>query len=166
VKWTVEWTASAERDFGKLDPETRRTIKVAIDRYAADSVGDVLLLQDIAPPEYRLRVGKWRARFRLDHDRRSLQLLHVLRCDELTDNAKYAAPRTPAVLPYDSSSNLAASDALLPFLMFVCSSNLASTIGIRMLTSFNVPVCFASAASAVFAPARLAPGRSSPCNAA
>lgn len=82
MTWTVEWTASAERDFGKLDPETRRRIKVAIDRYAANSVGDVLRLQDIAPPEYRLRIGKWRVRFRLDHDRRIIQLLHVLRRDE------------------------------------------------------------------------------------
>lgn len=82
MTWEVVWTATAERDFGKLDPETRRRVQLGINRYAADSVGDVLRLQDITPPEYRLRVGKWRVRFRLDHDRRTMQILHVLRRDE------------------------------------------------------------------------------------
>jgi mRNA-degrading endonuclease RelE of RelBE toxin-antitoxin system len=82
VKWTVVWTATAERDFGKLDPEGRRRIHVSINRYAADSVGDVRRLQDITPPEYQLRVGKWRVRFRLDHDRSTMLILHVLRRDE------------------------------------------------------------------------------------
>jgi mRNA-degrading endonuclease RelE of RelBE toxin-antitoxin system len=47
-----------------------------------DSLGDVLRLQGITPPEHRLRVGKWRVRFRLDHDRGTMLILHVLRRDE------------------------------------------------------------------------------------
>jgi mRNA-degrading endonuclease RelE of RelBE toxin-antitoxin system len=82
MKWAVVWTATAERDFGKLDPETRRRIHLSVRRYAADSVGDVRRLQNITPPEYRLRIGKWRVRFRLDPDRRIMQILHVLRRDE------------------------------------------------------------------------------------
>jgi mRNA-degrading endonuclease RelE of RelBE toxin-antitoxin system len=82
VKWTVVWTATAERDFRKLDQETRRRIQISINRYSADSIGDVRRLQDITPPEYRLRVGKWRVRFRLDHDRRTMQIRYVLRRDE------------------------------------------------------------------------------------
>ena len=82
MKWAVGWTATAERDFGKLDPETRRRVQLGINRYAAESLGDVLRLQNITPPEYRLRVGKWRVRFRLDHDRGTMQILHVLRRDE------------------------------------------------------------------------------------
>ena len=39
-------------------------------------------IQNIDPPEYRLRVGKWRVRFRLDHDRRTMSILHVLRRDD------------------------------------------------------------------------------------
>jgi mRNA-degrading endonuclease RelE of RelBE toxin-antitoxin system len=78
----VVWTATAERDFGKLDPETRRRIQLSIDRYAADSFGDVLRLQNVIPPEYRLRIGKWRVRFRLDRERRVMQILHVLRRDD------------------------------------------------------------------------------------
>lgn len=82
MTWTVVWTATAERDFGKLDSENRRRIHLGINRYAVESLGDVRRLQDIAPPEYRLRVGKWRVRFRLDHDRRTMLILHVLRRDE------------------------------------------------------------------------------------
>lgn len=82
MRWAVVWTTTAERDFGKLDPETRRRIQLSINRYAEDSLGDVLRLQYITPPEYRLRVGKWRVRFRLDHDRATMQILHVLRRDE------------------------------------------------------------------------------------
>ncbi len=82
MKWSVGWTATAERDFGKLDPETRRRVQLSIDRYATDSLGDVLRLQGITPPQYRLRVGKWRVRFRLDYDRGTMEILHVLRRDE------------------------------------------------------------------------------------
>ena len=82
MKCEVVWTATAERDFGKLDPETRRRIQLSIDRYAADSFGDVLRLQNVIPPEYRLRIGKWRVRFRLDRERRVMQILHVLRRDD------------------------------------------------------------------------------------
>lgn len=82
MKWIVVWTATAERDFGRLDPETRRRIQTSINHYSADSIGDVRRLQGITPPEYRLRVGKWRVRFLLDHDRRTMQILHVLRRDE------------------------------------------------------------------------------------
>jgi len=82
VTWVVAWTPIAERELGKLDSETRRRVHLGINRYAVSSVGDVRRLQDITPPEYRLRIGKWRVRFRLDHDRRTMQILHVLRRDE------------------------------------------------------------------------------------
>ncbi len=82
MKWSVVWTATAERDFGKLDYETRRRVQNSINRYASDSLGDVLRLQGITPPQYRLRVGKWRVRFRLHHDRGTMEVLHVVRRDE------------------------------------------------------------------------------------
>jgi len=82
VKCAVIWGANAERDFGKLDPEAKRRIKISVSRYATEGFGDVLRLQNVTPPEYRLRVGKWRVRFRLDHDRREMHILRVLRRDE------------------------------------------------------------------------------------
>ena len=82
MKWAVVWTAAAERDFGRLDTETRRRIQLNISRYASESAGDVRRLQGITPPEFRLRVGKWRVRFRLDYDKGTLLILHVLRRDD------------------------------------------------------------------------------------
>ncbi len=57
-------------------------VRQAVEAFASESKGDVLRLPNSTPPEYRLRVGKWRVRFRLDHDSGSMQILHVLRRDE------------------------------------------------------------------------------------
>jgi mRNA-degrading endonuclease RelE of RelBE toxin-antitoxin system len=82
VKWTVVWTATSERDFKRIDRETGKRIHRTVNRYAADSTGDVRRLQDVTPAEYRLRIGKWRVRFRLDHDAGKMHILRVLRRDE------------------------------------------------------------------------------------
>ena len=83
MNWTVVWAAAAEREFGKLDADVRLRVHISIRRYAAESLGDVRRLQGITPPEYRLRVGKWRVRFTLDHHSRTMQMLHVLRRDDV-----------------------------------------------------------------------------------
>lgn len=54
----------------------------ALDRLAIEGEGDVRRLTGIEPPEYRLRVGKWRIRFQIDHFAHRLLVLHVLRRDE------------------------------------------------------------------------------------
>jgi len=82
VKWAVVWTATSQRDFRRIDQETGKRIQRSVSRYAVDSIGDVRRLQDITPAEYRLRIGKWRVRFRLDHDRGTMHILRVLRRDE------------------------------------------------------------------------------------
>jgi mRNA-degrading endonuclease RelE of RelBE toxin-antitoxin system len=51
-------------------------------RLAIKGEGDVRRLMPIDPPEYRLRVGKWRVRFQIDHSANRLLVLHVLRRDE------------------------------------------------------------------------------------
>lgn len=62
----IEWTRQAERDASKL-PEKRLTQVIeALDRYAGSGEGDVKKLVNVNPPEYRLRVGAYRVRFRLD----------------------------------------------------------------------------------------------------
>jgi mRNA-degrading endonuclease RelE of RelBE toxin-antitoxin system len=40
--------------------------------------GDVVRLQAISPPEYRLRVGDWRVRFRPEMHERIVYVLRVL----------------------------------------------------------------------------------------
>jgi mRNA interferase RelE/StbE len=70
----IEWTETALSDLAALDKGIARRVKLAMERFAATGAGDVKRLQGVHPPEYRLRVGDWRARFHLDETR-----VHVLR---------------------------------------------------------------------------------------
>lgn len=64
----VEWTETAVEDMAVLDKGIARRVKQAVERFADTGAGNVKRLQDIDPPEYRLRVGDWRVRFRMDDE--------------------------------------------------------------------------------------------------
>ena len=64
----IEWTEAALADMAVLDKGIARRVKQAVERFAATGAGNVKRLQDIDPPEYRLRVGDWRVRFHQDGD--------------------------------------------------------------------------------------------------
>lgn len=70
------------REANRLEPKVRQRIVAALDRYASDEHGDVLRLTDVRPPEWRLRVGDWRVRFRLDIEGGTLYVLRVLPRDK------------------------------------------------------------------------------------
>lgn len=55
----------AARLLRKLPPNARRPMLDALETYAATGAGDVRRLMHVRPPEYRLRVGEYRARFEL-----------------------------------------------------------------------------------------------------
>jgi mRNA-degrading endonuclease RelE of RelBE toxin-antitoxin system len=82
MSWQGIWAPRALKELARLDRGEQHRVRQAVEAFASESKGDVLRLQNITPPEYRLRIGKWRVRFRLDHDRRIMQILHVLRRDE------------------------------------------------------------------------------------
>jgi mRNA-degrading endonuclease RelE of RelBE toxin-antitoxin system len=82
VRWRVAWTERALKDADRLDPKVRQRIIAAIDRYAADEHGDVVRLEAVEPPEWRLRVGALRVRFRRDAEARALSVLRVLPRDK------------------------------------------------------------------------------------
>lgn len=71
----VRWLPRAERDLKKLDRPAQVRVVEAVERFARTGEGDVVRLVDVAPPEFRLRVGEWRVRFSRDAEHR----LHVLR---------------------------------------------------------------------------------------
>ena len=56
-------TPQAKTDVRRIDRETAMRILAALDRFARTGEGDVKHLQDIEPPEFRLRVGDYRVRF-------------------------------------------------------------------------------------------------------
>ena len=62
-KKSVAWTDQAKADLRAIDQPTALRILHAIARYLASGEGDVKRLQDIKPPELRLRVGDYRVRF-------------------------------------------------------------------------------------------------------
>ncbi len=59
----VIWTPPAEKDLSRLPSEAQQRIFDSVDRFALTSAGDVRRLTATTPPEYRLRVGRWRVRF-------------------------------------------------------------------------------------------------------
>jgi len=74
----VVWTPPAVADMRRLDVQTARRIREAVDRYARTGQGDVVHLQGL--PEFRLRIGDWRVRFMLE--RTTLQVLYVRKRSE------------------------------------------------------------------------------------
>ena len=71
----IEWTDAALADMVALDQGIARRVKQTIERFAATGAGNVKRLRDIEPPEYRLRVGDWRVRFRQDGE--TVRILRV-----------------------------------------------------------------------------------------
>ena len=65
-KKSVAWTDQAKADLRAIDQMTALRILHTVARYLASGEGDVKRLQDIEPPEMRLRVGDYRVRFH-DH---------------------------------------------------------------------------------------------------
>ena len=82
MSWQGIWAPQALKELARLDRVEQHRVRHAVEAFASESKGDVLRLQNVTPPEYRLRVGKWRVRFRLDYERRIMHILHVLRRDE------------------------------------------------------------------------------------
>jgi mRNA-degrading endonuclease RelE of RelBE toxin-antitoxin system len=59
----IAWTDQAKADLRTIDQTTALRILHVVARYLATGEGDVKRLQDVEPPELRLRVGDYRVRF-------------------------------------------------------------------------------------------------------
>lgn len=77
-----EWTSRSLKDLRSLDPQIRLRVVSAVERLATTGAGDVLRLVGADPPEWRLRVGDWRVRFRLGAPPARLVVLRVLPRDK------------------------------------------------------------------------------------
>lgn len=78
MTWQILWRPPARKDLGRLDPPDQERIIDAVVHLARTGQGDVLKLTDVKPPEWRLRVGSWRVRFRRNDPQRVLEILRVL----------------------------------------------------------------------------------------
>jgi mRNA-degrading endonuclease RelE of RelBE toxin-antitoxin system len=59
----IAWTEAAIDDMACLEKSIARRIKQSIERFAESGTGNIKRLQDVNPPEFRLRVGDYRVRF-------------------------------------------------------------------------------------------------------
>ena len=59
----IEWTDAARADLRRIDREIAMRILEGLARFLLTEEGDVKLLRDSDPKEYRLRVGDYRVRF-------------------------------------------------------------------------------------------------------
>ena len=59
----IDWRDQARNDLRSIDRISALQILHGLDRFSATGEGDVKRLQDVNPPEFRLRVGDYRIRF-------------------------------------------------------------------------------------------------------
>jgi mRNA-degrading endonuclease RelE of RelBE toxin-antitoxin system len=59
----IAWTEQAKADLRAIDQTTALRILHVVARYLATGEGDIKRLQDVEPPELRLRAGDYRIRF-------------------------------------------------------------------------------------------------------
>ncbi|MBI4339525.1 MAG: type II toxin-antitoxin system RelE/ParE family toxin [Chloroflexi bacterium] len=75
--WRYVVTPQAERDLRRLDPQVKARVFGALDRYVAERQwGDVKKLHG-RDNEWRLRVGDWRVRFRVNTQEGVIVILAV-----------------------------------------------------------------------------------------
>ena len=72
----IAWTDQARADVRGIDREAAIDLLHRLARFLETGQGDVKRLQDIEPPEFRLRLGDYRLRYH-DHGE-SIEILHVL----------------------------------------------------------------------------------------
>jgi mRNA interferase RelE/StbE len=64
----IAWRDQAKAQLRSIDQPTALRILHALAHFVATGEGDVKRLQDIEPPEFRLRVGDYRLRFHDDSE--------------------------------------------------------------------------------------------------
>jgi mRNA interferase RelE/StbE len=68
LRYTVELKSKAEKDLKAMPKEASRNMYRALSALENGLTGDIKRLTDFRP-EYRLRVGNWRALFEMEGDR-------------------------------------------------------------------------------------------------
>lgn len=73
----IEWTTKAKGDLARLPGRDADRVREAVKRFAKYESGDVKRLKASSQTDYRLRVGEWRVRFRIQAgNARILRVLH------------------------------------------------------------------------------------------
>ncbi len=76
--WRVQLTRTAQRDLRRLDPQVRKRVESALGALAEDPHMAGPLRKLTGAPEWRLRIGDWRALVLLDTQARVVTVTRVL----------------------------------------------------------------------------------------
>jgi mRNA interferase RelE/StbE len=76
--WRVELTRSAARDLRRLDPPVRERVADALRTLASDPDRPGALRKLTNAPEWRLRIGDWRALILLNPEEHTIIVTRVL----------------------------------------------------------------------------------------
>jgi mRNA interferase RelE/StbE len=78
ARWRVQLTRAAQRDLARLDPPIRHRVETALSKLALDPQSAGQLRKLAVAPEWRLRIGDWRALLLLDHQTMTINVTRVL----------------------------------------------------------------------------------------
>lgn len=73
---TIDWSRQARSDIKKLPKLDADRVRRAVQQIAIAGQGSIVQLKGFAVPHYRLRVGDWRVRYRIEDDK--IQIVRVL----------------------------------------------------------------------------------------
>lgn len=76
--WRVQLTRTAQRDLRRLDRPVRKRVEVALRALAQEPQRAGALRKLTGAPEWRLRIGDWRALVLLDAQARVVHVTRVL----------------------------------------------------------------------------------------
>ena len=77
AQWAISFESRADKDLGRLDPPIARRVIAALDQLLSqDASLDLRRLQN--SDEWRLRVGDWRVRLRLEFETRTVIVVRIL----------------------------------------------------------------------------------------
>jgi mRNA-degrading endonuclease RelE of RelBE toxin-antitoxin system len=71
----IEWTPQARADVRRINRQMALSLLEELADYVLNGHGEIKRLQNLSPPEFRLRVGDYRVRF-YDHGDR-IQILRI-----------------------------------------------------------------------------------------
>jgi mRNA interferase RelE/StbE len=76
--WRLELTSVAQRDLRRLDPQIRTRVERALRALADDPQRAGALRKLTGAPEWRIRIGDWRALVLMDAQARTVHVTRVL----------------------------------------------------------------------------------------
>jgi len=76
--WRLELTNTAQRDLRRLDPQIRKRVELALRALSEDPQRAGALRKLTGAPEWRLRIGDWRALVLVDTQAHTIHVTRVL----------------------------------------------------------------------------------------